>query len=97
MKEKSLPPRSPKSQESATFSSSHLIIIDFKSPFSRENRTSQTNLELSLTLHLELEMNFISLSHTAACSRIKVSTSRRLQESQKALQWNNQLGLNSIM
>lgn len=52
---------SPKSPESATFASSHLIIIDFKSPFSKENRTPQTNLELSLTLHLEWEMNLICL------------------------------------
>lgn len=61
MRVKSQPPFCPQALESATFASSHLIIIDFKSPFSKENRTPQTNLELSLTLHLELEMNFICL------------------------------------
>lgn len=61
MRVKSQPPFCPQALESAASASAHLIIIDFKSPFSKENRTPQTNLELSLTLHLELEMNFICL------------------------------------
>lgn len=62
-----LPNPALKSQESATSASFHLILMDFKLPLSRDNRT-HLNLELALALHLQLKMNFISLSHTAACS-----------------------------
>lgn len=63
-----LPCPAPKSQGSATSASFHLIIIDFKSSLSRDNRTTHINLELSLALRLQSGMNFISLSHTAVCT-----------------------------